>query len=305
MMEQLLNLHKKVIVVTGATSGLGYETTVKLYQMGAHVIGVGRHEARCEEAKQKILALQGPGEVDYLLADLSSLQQIEQLSEAIGGIIGSGSLHALINNAGAFSSYLSLTPEGHELQFAVNHLAPFYLTHLLMPYLQRAQDGRVVTVSSDSHYHSRIHFKDVHLRRIYNPLTAYKQSKIANVMFTHDLNRRGFIAAYAADPGLVNTEIGKKQSTGLANLIWRLRQRHGVPASEGCLTSVYLAFQSNNTLRPSIYFKDSKPKAPDKYALKIDACDRLWELSEKLCGIKKGSYGILATDQKDGEHYAG
>ena len=304
-MERILNLNKKAIVVTGATSGLGFETSAKLYQMGAHIIGVGRNEERCRVAKEKLMALKGSGEVDYVLADLSSLQQIDQLAKSIGNILGEGSLHALVNNAGAFSSYLSLTPEGHELQFAVNHLAPYYLTHHLMPYLQKAEDGRVVTVSSGSHYHARIHFKDVHLRRTYNPLTAYKQSKLANVMFTYDLNRRGLIPAYAADPGLVNTDIGLKQATGIANLVWRLRQRHGAPASKGCLTSVHLASKPNSTLQPHIYYRDCQPKVQDKYATRAMECNRLWALSAKMCGIKEDGYGMLSKDQTKGEYHAG
>ena len=216
------DLAGKAMVITGASAGIGLATAAGLAGRGAYVIGVGRSRDRCEAAKDTILAQYPGARVDFCIADLSAQRQIRSLSEDIQEKLkknGCTGLDVLINNAGAFSSYYVSTAEGFELQWAVNHLAPFLLTHALLPLLKAAPEGRIITVSSGSHYRCRIHWKDVQFRRRYRYLKAYKQSKLANVLFTCELNRRladTNVRAYAADPGLVNTGIGEKGTTGPA-----------------------------------------------------------------------------------------
>lgn len=288
-MGQKRELEGKAMVVTGASAGIGLATATELAGRGAYVIGVGRSRERCEAAKDTIQEQSPDARVDFCIADLSSQRQILTLSDAIKGKLeetGCTELDALINNAGAFSSYYVSTAEGFELQWAVNHLAPFLLTHALLPLLKAAPGGRVITVSSGSHYHCRIHWKDVQFRRRYRYLKAYKQSKLANVLFTCELNRRladTNVRAYAADPGLVNTGIGEKGTTGLACMVWKRRRCHGASPEEGAATSVYLA--SEPTLSPDIYWKDCTPKAPNPYAEDEEAAKRLWGLSQQMCGI--------------------
>lgn len=290
-------LDGKAMVVTGATAGIGRCTAAALARMGAYVIGVGRSPERCEAARAWI-GEQYPGaRMDFCLADLSSQQQILALSRDIGSLLrdnGYRGLDALINNAGAFSSYYVSTAEGIELQWAVNHLAPFLLTHALMPLLRAAPESRVITVSSGSHYRCRIHWKDVQFRRHYRYLQAYKQSKLANVLFTCELNRRlgskAGVRAFAVDPGLVNTEIGLKGTAGLARMVWKRRRCHGAPPEKGAATSIFLA--SEPELPDALYWKDCAPKRPNPYAEDASAGKRLWALSEQMCGICSADYGI-------------
>lgn len=290
---QKANMEAKTVVITGATAGIGFATALQLAGQGAFVIGVGRALDRCNLAKQKISAQFPQARIAFLVADLSSQKQIHQLAGNIGAVItteGKGALDVLINNAGAVSSWYTTTPEGFELQFAVNHLAPFLLTNLLWPYLQKAPDGRVITVSSGSHFRTKINWGDIQLRKGYHCLKAYKQSKLANVLFTCELNRRrepgSSVRAYAVDPGLVNTEIGFKGTTGLVRRVWSWRARSGRPPEKGAATSVYLANQAVLPTRDAVYWVDCRPSRASRYALREDMAGRLWELSAKMCGIR-------------------
>ena len=201
---------------------------------------------------------------------------------------GKTSLDALVNNAGTFTYWLTITPDGFEKQWAVNHLAPFLLTDQLLPLLQAAPNGRVVTVSSGSHYNTRLRWEDIQLRRHYNGLLAYKQTKLANVLFSAELNRRlgadSTVRAFAADPGLVQTEIGFKDNPPLARWIWGKRSAGGVSAQFSAQGMLYLLSEPSIQHSPEVYWKDGKAKRPSKYALDADVARRLWEMSAQMCG---------------------
>lgn len=277
------------MVISGASSGIGFAAACALAQRGARVIGVGRSRERCEGARQAILA-QAPGaRIEFALADLSSQRAVVALGAELRERLAGQPLDVLVNNAGAVAGRYTPTVDGRELQFAVNHLAAFLLTRELLSCLRAAGGARVLTTSSGSHRGARMHWNDVMLRRFYNPLTAYKQSKMANVLFTAELNRRegaSGLRAYAIDPGLVRTEIGLKGTGGLVSWIWSLRARGGQPPEVGAATIVHLAEQAQLADAQAIYWKDSHPLAPDRYALREDEARRLWELSEQLCGLR-------------------
>jgi NAD(P)-dependent dehydrogenase (short-subunit alcohol dehydrogenase family) len=286
------NLENKTMVVTGATSGIGLATTRALAGKGAFVIGVGRSAARCKQARDAILSLQPTAHIAFLLADLSSQRQVRQLAEVIRDRVassGTGQLDVLINNAATVSNWYTATEDGYELQFAVNHLAPFLLTLELLPLLKKAPTARVITVSSGSHRNTRMHWQDVMLRRGYNTLRAYKQSKLANVLFTFELNRRlgedSRVRAYAANPGLVNTEIGSKGTSGLVRWIWEKRRSGGVDPEQGAETLIYLAADASVDGSREVYWKDCRPVQASQYARRVEEAARLWDLSEQLCGI--------------------
>jgi NAD(P)-dependent dehydrogenase (short-subunit alcohol dehydrogenase family) len=286
------DLTEKTIVVTGATAGVGRATARALAARGAYVIGVGRSAARCAEAQQAIQAELPDAHLAFFVADLSSQRHIRDLAGRISQHVESasaGQIDALVNNAGAVSSWYTTTEDGYELQFAVNHLAPFLLTHELMPLLRRAPAARVITVSSGSHYRTRMHWADVMYRRRYQCLLAYKQSKLANVLFTLELNRRlgdeTRVRAYAADPGLVNTAIGSKGTTGMAHWIWEQRRAQGVSPEQGSATVVFLAADPAVEGTQAGYWKDSRPAQPSRLARRPEEAARLWALSERLCGI--------------------
>ncbi len=293
-MDLNINMEGKTVVITGFTSGIGLATAKLLAGYGAYIIGTGRNESRCQQAESIIKSAFPESAVSYLVADLSSLKQVRELAGNIKKLAeekNGGSIDVLINNAGTFSSWYVSTPEGFELQFAVNHLAPFLLTHELLPLLQKAPAGRIITVSSGSHYRTRIHWKDIMLRKHYNCLLAYKQSKLANVLFTVELNRRlgrdSKVRAFAVDPGLVNTDIGLKGTTGIARWIWKKRSKNGVPPERAARSIAFLAGEPSIQDRTEVYWKDCKPVRPSRYSQKPEAAIRLWELSEKMCGIRR------------------
>ncbi len=286
-------LSGKTFVVTGATSGIGLAAAEVLAGQGAFVIGVGRSVERSRQAERRLHTACPAGRVQYCLADLALQSEVRRLAGEIREIVkanGAGALDGLINNAGTFTFWQMLTAEGFEKQWAVNHLAVFLLTHDLLPLLQTAPSARVVTVSSGSHYGARLNWNDLQLRRGYSGLRAYGQTKLANVLFTAELNRRlgahSTVRAFAADPGLVKTEIGLKGNPALARWVWSWRSASGISSDESGRWVAYLACEPSIQGAPEIYWKHGVPKAPDPYALDESAARRLWAISESMCAIK-------------------
>jgi len=193
-------------------------------------------------------------------------------------------LDILVNNAGCVRSWYTTTEEGYEQQFALNHLAGFLLTYHLLSQLRRA-GGKVIMTGSNSHKHFRMRWNDVMLTRGYNPLTAYKQSKLSNILFAKGLNDRYAqegIRACVVDPGLVRTDIGNKNTGGLVNWIWGLRKKHGVPVEVPARTYGYLCDQ--NLEANELYYYLCSPRRYSRQVTHENA-DRLFSLSERLCGV--------------------
>ncbi len=283
----------KVIVITGATSGIGLATVKELALKGAYVIGAGRSEERCKAAEQEVRNICPDAKINYLTADLSSLSEVTRLTADIQKMLmkeGFSHIDVLINNAGTVSSWYMSTVDGFELQFAVNHLAPFLLTHELLPLLERSQAGTVICTSSGSHYRTRLRWNDIMLRKHYNTLLAYKQTKLANVLFVTELNRKltasdSSVKAFALDPGLVNTDIGLKGTGGIVKKVWQLRSKGGTPPEIPAHSMVYLAMDPAPRLTGRVYWKDCSPMKPSSYSQRPDVSKRLWELSARMCGI--------------------
>lgn len=282
---------QKTFVVTGSTSGIGLAVTNLLLDQGYSVIGIGRSPTHCRDAE---LQLEGkPGRVRMLLADLSLQSEVTRVAGDIRSALLAWRcswLDVLINNAATVPFWQTFTSEGFDMQWAVNHLAPFLLTQALLPLLNAAPQGRVVTVSSGSHYGTKLNWSDIQLRRHYNPLRAYNQTKLANVLFTVELDRRlrkdSHMRAFAADPGLVNTELGFKSNSFIARWAWDLRRRGGITAEESARGIVYLATEPSLQDANDLYWKHGKPKAPSSYALNMEAAGQLWKLSSQMCGLE-------------------
>jgi NAD(P)-dependent dehydrogenase (short-subunit alcohol dehydrogenase family) len=283
-------LRMKTVVVTGATSGIGFAVVTALLKSGCRVIGLGRSENNCRSAEEKLRELVPDGRIVYYSGDLMLPTEVRALALRIREDLeqnSGGKLHALVNNAGCVRSWYMTTPEGYEHQFALNHLSGFLLTSELLPNLI-AGGGRVLMTSSGSHKMMRMHWNDIMYEKHYRPLMAYKQSKLCNMLFAYGLNDRysGLgIRAYGIDPGLVRTDIGNKNTGGLVGFVWQRRKKHGVDPSVPA--SVYERLISSETAPGCLCQSISGPLKPSREVNKRNA-DRLFQLSEKLCNLKFG-----------------
>lgn len=283
---------EKIFVITGATSGIGQAAAEMLARSGAAIIGVGRSLGRCRLEQARLARLNPRGRVAFLTADLSLQADVRRLAQEIKEQLDAWQITALdglVNNAGAFTYWMKLTPDGIETQWAVNHLAPFLLTRQILPLLQAAPQARIVTVSSGSHYGARLNWNDVQLRRRYNGLRAYGNTKLANVLFTREINRLlgegSSVRAFAADPGLVQTDIGLKGNPGLINWVWKLRRSGGISAQESARGIVYLLTEPGIQNTSEQYWKHGRPKKPSPRAVDEQAAARLWHISCQMCGM--------------------
>ncbi len=289
-------LSGKTYVITGATAGIGLYTLKTLAKKGAFVIGAGRNPARCEAAEKQVLKENPDADILYLTYDLSSQDEIKKLAKEIKEILDKKgkSLYCLINNAGAFLSRRCETADGIEMQLAVNFLAPFLLTHLLFPLLEKQEGARVLTISSQSHYKTFANWKNVQLKKCYISLWAYKQSKLFTVLFTRELDRRirvKGLRAFAVDPGVVKTEIGSKHTNFISDCIWRIRRIAAVSIEKGAATAIHLA-AAPDIKDGEIYWRDCKTCKSAKNSYNADYMKRVWEIGETLCNIKSEDYGI-------------
>lgn len=279
----------KTVVITGATSGIGFAVAKALAAQGANVIGVGRAKERCDSAVNSIIDAMPSANVKYFCGDLSQQTDVSRIADEISEYLKNecgGKLDALINNAGGIRNWYTTTAEGYEMQFALNHLSGFLMTYRMLPYLRKSR-GRVILTGSNSHKMMKMHWKDVMYQKHYSCLMAYKQSKLCNMLFAKEFNRRygqSGVSAYVVDPGLVNTNIGQKQTSGIVSWFWGLRSKHGVTPDVPAQTYVYLCNQM--PAPKGLYYYLCKESQYSKRADNAEDANRLFELSEKLCGIK-------------------
>lgn len=278
----------RTVVITGATSGIGLEIAKLLAKQGFRVLGVGRDWDRCQRALEIVTRVSAPGRAEFFAADLLQQREIIRLAEELGEtlrVTAEGELFALINNAGCARGWYMTTEDGYEQQFALNFLAGFSLAYRLLPQLKKA-NGRVIMTGSKSHNGIGVHWNDVMLSRRYNPLTAYKQSKLCCLLFARGLNDRYAhqgIRAYAVDPGLVRTDIGNKDTGGLVNLVWTLRKRGGASPEIPARTFLYLC-QAEPAPEGLNYFR-CRERGYSRQVTSANA-DRLFALGERLCGVQ-------------------
>jgi retinol dehydrogenase-12 len=284
----MAEMREKKCIVTGATSGIGYEVSLALALQGARVIGVGRDAERCAAAEKRIWETTGNDGVSFEVADLSSQAEIRSLTARLGTRLDR--VDVLVNNAGIFTLSRRDSADGVEMQLAVNWLAGFMLTGLLLPLLRAAPRARIIALSSGSHFSGRIRWDDIGLRRGYSGLKAYTQSKLATVLFTYELARRlgpgSPISVYAVDPGLVKTEIGLKGTGPIARMVWTIRIRRGMPARQSAQAVVFLAADSMAEEMTGLYWKEKKPLPSSKSANDPAAARRLWNMGEEMCGVR-------------------
>jgi NAD(P)-dependent dehydrogenase (short-subunit alcohol dehydrogenase family) len=275
----------KYVLVTGGTGGIGKATAAGLAALGARVGIIGRDQGRAGAAAADIRAATGSRAVDIFAADMSAQTEVRRLAAQVLGTYPR--LDVLVNNVGGFWAHRHVTAEGLELTFALNHLAPFLLTNLLLDRLTASAPGRIVTVSSGAHAQGRLDFNDLQGERNYSGQRAYSQSKLANVMFTYQLARRlegTGVTATAAHPGVVGTSFGAEDRAAHLGIMIRVTRPLMKTPSQGALTPIYLASSLDVEGVTGQYFADRKPKTSSKGSYDTAAAARLWQASAALTG---------------------
>lgn len=273
-------------MVTGATSGLGLATAQKLVSPGATVIVVGRDAKKCAGVATSISSGSAVGAVDWLVADFADQDAVRRL--AADAKERYPRIDVLVNNAGATFPKRRLTPEGVELTLAVNHLAPFLLTTLLLDRLRESAPARIVNVSSVAHERARFEFDDPAMERGYRPFAAYGRSKLANLWFTYELARRledSGVTVNAVHPGLVRTALGD-HSGALRRAGWRLLhlayRKVSLSPDQSAEAIAHLASAPELDGVTGRYFVGREPAESSPASRDPAAAERLWALSEEL-----------------------
>jgi NAD(P)-dependent dehydrogenase (short-subunit alcohol dehydrogenase family) len=273
----------KICMVTGASSGIGKVTARGLAQMGATVVMVCRNQAKGEAVRDEIRAQSGNDAVDLLLADLSSQQAIRQLVATFRQRYTR--LHVLINNAGALAFRRRETVDGLEMTFALNQLAPFLLTNLLLDVLKASVPARIVNVSSAAHAIGSLNMQDLQSTQGYRSMRAYGQSKLALVLFTYELARRlegTGVTANCLHPGFVATNFAQDNLSPLIRPLAKLAFLAGISPEEGAKTSLYLASSPDVEGVTGKYFVKNAPKQSTAVSYNETLQQQLWEECARL-----------------------
>jgi retinol dehydrogenase 14 len=286
MMMSTHSMLGKTVLITGGTGGIGKATAIGLASLGARVGLTGHDRVRAEAAAASIARESRNAAVDVFVADMSSQAEVRRMA---GEVLASyPRLDVLLNNVGGFWAHRRVTADGLEHTLAVNHLAPFLLTNLLLERLVASAPARIVTVSSGAHSMGKIDFDDLMGERKYSGQRAYNQSKLANVMFTYELARRldgTGVTANAMHPGVTRTGFGAEDSArGMATVMAVLRPFMRSP-EQGADTAVFLASSPEADGFSGRYFASRKAKKSSKASYDIAAAARLWEVSADLVGL--------------------
>lgn len=276
------NMKEKIIMVTGANSGIGKAASLALAKMGATIIMVVRNREKGEAARAEIIKESRNNSVDLLLAELSSLESVRQLAREFHRKYSK--LDVLINNAGLFNQRRNVTGDGFENTLATNYLAPFLLTNLQLDLLKSSAPSRIINVSSVGHYSGHMNFEDLNLEKNYGGWKAYGQSKLALVIFTHELAKKlagTGVAVNAVHPGTVATNIWSRP-LGPAGFIMRIPKLFMSSPEKGAETIVYLASSPEAGNMTGGYWDNMKTKKSSDESYDEEIAQRLWDVSAKL-----------------------
>lgn len=282
----------KYCLITGSTSGIGKQIAAGLAKMKANVILVGREKARCEAALQDIRKNVSTNNhnnrISYIVADLSSQASIHALAKEF--LASHERLDILVNNAGVYLPRRLTTVDGIEYTFAVNHLAPFLLTNLLFGKIKASIPSRIITTSSVAYRGANINFDDLQFEKgHYSSFKAYRQSKLANVLFTKELSRRSDgsgVTANCFHPGGVRTNL-VQSGPWYYRFVWRIISPFLISPERGADTAIYLATSSEVEGKSGKYFSKRNEVNLSDTANDQDAAVRLWRVSEELTGIRE------------------
>ena len=276
---------ERIAVVTGASAGIGLYTALGLARAGLRLVMVGRDARRTERARRLVAERSGADRVEILLADFASLAAVRRLADSI--LAAHGRVDVLVNNAGLISPRSQLSEDGYELTVAVNHLAPFLLTNLLLDRLRTSRPARIVTVASQAHRGARLDPAELARPREWTPLSAYGRSKLCNILFTRALARRldpREVTTACLHPGVVATAIGDRAGS-VAGFGWRLIKPFLVSPEKGAATSLFLATVADPTPFHGRYVIGRRIAEPDPAARDDRLAEALWTESARLVGL--------------------
>ncbi|TVR70980.1 MAG: SDR family oxidoreductase [Marinilabiliales bacterium] len=272
----------KIAVITGATSGIGKETALALAAEGATVVLPVRNLQKGEDIKREITGRTGNPGIDLIECDLASFDSIRSFAENFNKRFDR--LHILVNNAGIWEKKFNTTKDGIEMNFGVNHLAPFLLTNVLLGRLKAGAPSRIVNVSSEAHRYTGFNFDDPELTVKYSSLKSYSQSKLANILFTRHLApmvAKDGITVNCLHPGVVATNLFDK----LGSFIRPVAGIFMASPRKGAETSIFLAAGSEPDGETGGYWVKKRKKRPSRAALDDEAARMLWDLSREYTGI--------------------
>lgn len=267
----------KIVLITGASDGIGKQSALELAQMGAHVIMHGRNEVKTRNAVEEIKIKSGNENVDLLLADLSSFEEIRKMSKELHSKYDH--IDVLLNNAGVQIHTHQTTVDGYELTFAVNHLAYFLLTSLVLDLVKKSDFKRIVIVASQLHSED-LDFENLQAEKGYSLYPIYAQSKLCNIMFSFQLAKRLEVSGITVNclhPGLIDTNLNPKRDQSVVD--------RALPVEKGSISSVYLSTSTDvNNVTGKYYLNDASEGKPREIAFNEEIQNRLWSVSEELIG---------------------
>lgn len=275
-------LKDKVCLITGATSGIGKETALALAKEGATIVFTARNTEKGEKVKHEIIEATSNRNIETMYCNLASLESIRDFVDSFKNKYKN--LHVLINNAGIWETKRKESADGIELTFAVNHLAPFLMTNLLLDMIKSSAPSRIINLSSDAHKPAKLNFKDIEGKNSWSSFGSYAQSKLCNILFTKKLSQildGTGVTVNCVHPGLVNTTLFDKMNS----LLTALFSPFMISSKRGAQTSIFLATSDDVKDISGEYFSKKKVITPSKVAKSIENAEKLWEISKRYTGV--------------------
>ncbi len=271
----------KTVIITGATSGIGEVAAIRLAEQGARIVFTARDQARADDTMAKLRQANPDADHAVHMADLSTLAEMKRVGSALAR---EPQIDVLVNNAGALFNKRQETEDGLEMTFALNHMAYFVITNLLLGKLKAG--ARIVTVASNAHRSAKLDFDDLQSRRNYVGFQVYSKSKLCNILFNRELARRiKGVTANALHPGFVATRFGDN-SGGLMRTVLKVAKPIGaISPEEGAQTIIYLASSPEAAGVSGVYFYECKPATPTAEARNDEDAKRLWDVSAQIAGL--------------------
>ena len=280
----------KRVLITGATNGIGKAAAIELAKMGAAVTIVGRDEIKTRKVSIDIKTLSGNRDIDFLIADLSSMAEVRRIADEFLGL--HQRLDVLLNNAGAVFSEYRASADGYEMTFALNHISYYLLTHLLLDIIkltaEEQGEARIINVSSSAHRNATLRLDNLRDQSGFSMLNSYGASKLMNVLFTYELARRledSTVTINAVHPGLVNTGFGHNTGRIWSGVIKVLQRLFAISPAKGAETLVYLASAPEVAGISGKYWNRKTQKRSSDISYDCEQQTALWDYSAQATGV--------------------